>query len=111
MALGRPGLEPCVLLEVRFGLVIDQQSGDAHIQAEAQCRVGFTAHYRLTEGSNRFAEPFTCFFPFFFLNKIIRPQAQRSFLTPSTLLCFKVITPLLLFAPVTTCQVGWLKFI
>lgn len=65
MAHGRPGLEPCVLLEVRFGVVIDQQSRDAQIQAEAQHRVRFTAHCRLRERSNRFPELFTCFFTFF----------------------------------------------
>lgn len=65
MALGRPGLEPCVPLEVRFGVVIDQRSGDAHIQAEAQCRVRFTAHCGLRECSKRFPELFTCFFTFF----------------------------------------------
>lgn len=78
MALGRPGLEPCVLLEVRFGVVIDQQSGDAHIQAEAQCRVRFTAHCGLRERSNGFPELFTCFFTFFF-RKSFDPRSEAPF--------------------------------
>lgn len=111
MALGRPGLEPCVPLEVRFGVVIDQRSGGAHIHAEAQCRVRFTAHCGFRECSKRFPELFTCFSTFSFL--IIWPQTQGSTLTPSTLLlpCFKATIPLLLFTPVVACHFERLRFI
>lgn len=67
MALGRPGLEPCVPLEVRFRVVIDQWSRAEQIfQAKAPSQASFTSHIKFKECRGRFTKLFTCFFIFLF---------------------------------------------
>lgn len=54
MALGRPGLEPCVPLEVRFRVAIDQwsraeQTSRLRAQAQSAARASFANHIKFKD--------------------------------------------------------------